>query len=279
MPTVTSHLLDPESARAGLRSAQARLAESARLARTSVAHLAAVRESALACAGYLAALEPDGADLSRALRLGAQAAAATFALAARTYGRLEVPLGPGAPLTHAATGPTPAAHARAWREGFLLAAVSRDRRSLGALAKTPAGLLTRTSDGQEYLPRYAVLLQGLWAHAPDVPQRLVAVLEATAAGRISGAAEDYALNIIVAEVELLYRFLIDDRDAFAASLVWALERHRAYFSTPGRVTDPAGYLALGPAAVCAFAHEAGWPITVTSPYLPPRLISGELPTP
>ena len=36
-----------------------------------------------------------------------------------------------------------------------------------------------------------------------------------------------------------------------------------------------GYLALGPMALCALAHDAGIPIEVDSEYLVPTLIQGK----
>ncbi|HEY3358401.1 MAG TPA: immunity 49 family protein [Polyangia bacterium] len=278
MRTVLQHPVDEAHARAGLARARAELETSLAAARTSAAALEPLRTSALACAGYLAALEPVGAELGRALRLGAQAAGATFALAARTYGRLELPLGPGAPVSLPATGPTETAHVRAWREGFLLATVARDRRTLGALAKAPLATVRGAAREPEYLLRYAALMQGLWAEAPDVPQRLVAVLAATAPQALPPAAEEHALNLVAPELEALYRFLIADRAAFADALAWALERHRVYWTRPGRAPDPAGFLALGPAAVAAVATEAGWPIDVASAYVPPAVVAGTLPT-
>jgi hypothetical protein len=271
---VSLHHANARAARAAFESSRAELEESLKRARKKPAELEALRAHAVACAGYLTAIDPDSPEIWGALRIGSQAAAAIFALAAKRSGTVDVMLGAGPPVALPSTGPTPAAHARAWREGFLLACLSRNPGALDVLSHTPQSLLKRKGGSEEVHVRYPVLMQGLWLRADDVPQRIVALLDATKPGKLHGAAEEFALCVLVPEVELLYRFLLEDRAAFAESLTWALERHRAYYSAAPRAADPAGFLALGPAVMCAIAHDSGWPVRVASPYVPPHLVAG-----
>ncbi|MEU8626683.1 immunity 49 family protein [Streptomyces sp. NPDC048669] len=61
------------------------------------------------------------------------------------------------------------------------------------------------------------------------------------------------------------------------ALAEALELHRAYWGSPERADDIAGFLALGPLAVACLAHDAGFPIEVESEYLPVRLLDRSWP--
>ncbi|MEU4504031.1 immunity 49 family protein [Streptomyces sp. NPDC024089] len=56
------------------------------------------------------------------------------------------------------------------------------------------------------------------------------------------------------------------------ALAEALELHKAYWSTPERSGDIAGFLALGPLAIACLAYDAGFPVEVESEYLPVRLL-------
>jgi hypothetical protein len=65
-----------------------------------------------------------------------------------------------------------------------------------------------------------------------------------------------------------------DAEAFNRALVNAVEEHKKFYRKRGEGQQEMAFLALGPAALCALAHDAGLPIEVDSEYLPRSLIEG-----
>jgi hypothetical protein len=231
---------------------------------------------AMEYAGYLQLSAPDSAELCQALRTGAQAVRALFAVASAGPGEVETPLGEGPPARLRALGPTDVSHALNWRKGFYLAVLVRERETLDLLCRVPGDALraspTRT-DAYAYL--FVDALQGYWRSEQDTPARLTRALEETEPARLVIADPDFVLDLIVPEMELLYRVMRGDAAAFNASLATALERHKKYWSHAKRSFAPEGHLAWGPLAMASLAHEQGLAVTVESDYLPPRLWRGE----
>jgi hypothetical protein len=229
--------------------------------------------SARAYAGYLSVVEPESPELPHALRLGAQASGAIATLAA-AEAPTQVEVG-GRRWWLAQTGPTSAAHVDAWRAGFYLACIARERAALDALCSAPIDLLRRSSGPVEDC-QYLVVdaLQGWWQRDSDAGLRLRTALDASAPDELHGVADDLVLELLRPELELLSWFMLGQPEGLSDALAAALEHHRVFWSTGSRRTDPDGYLALGPLAVASLAHDAGWAIAVESDYLPVRLYRG-----
>jgi hypothetical protein len=227
-------------------------------------------------AGYLQVGAPGSPELCRALRAGAQAEGALFAVASAAPGEVEVPLGDGPPARYRTQGPTDYSHAANWRQGFHLAVLVRDRETLDRLCRVPLDVLraspTRTD---EYAYLYVDALQGYWRSEQDTPARLTRALEETEPAKVPIAGPDFVLDLIVPEMELLYRVMLGDAAAFNASLASALELYKKYWSHAKRAYAPEGQLAWGALAMASLAHEQGLAVTVESDYLPPRLWRGE----
>ncbi len=232
--------------------------------------------TARAYAGYLVIADPQAPELCRALQLGAEAYAAIMQLAAPSpASSVEVPLD-GQPVRLAVADVSDVANASNWLAGFYLAAIRRDQSILDRLSDTPLEILRRSSTRvDEYFYLYVGALQGFFKHEPDTSTRLLAALKATDPAQVHVGSVDYALDIIVPEMEILYRYLLRDAEGFNQALTRALELHRQYWSKGAdRKIYPDGFLALGPTALAGFASDAGLPVEVESDYLPMRLVQG-----
>jgi hypothetical protein len=225
-----------------------------------------------ACA--TAAVEPTSPEIWRGLKLAAEGAAAMFTAAAGT-GDVEMRLGDAAPGRVQATGPTGGASIVNWLHGYHFAVICRDERSLGVLAATPLDIIRRsTTKADECVYLYIGALQAWLKREPGVGEMLLAAVEATDPVRLGISSEEYILNILVPEMEVVYRLMLGDAPAFNETLVFALERHKKYWSKGTRKMDPSGYISLGLLAAAAQAHDDGLALDVVSDYLPPMLVAG-----
>lgn len=225
--------------------------------------------------GYMAIVGLDPAPAATSVRAGVEAAVAMFCLASASPGSLvEVQLGEGPPVKLEATGPNDAADASNWCYGFYLAALLRSERALDYLCGVSSRILRASSTrSDECVYLYIEALQSLWQHKADAATRLKLALEATAPERLQvGAA--YVLNILVPELELVYYFALREPQRFNETLSRALKHHNKYWGQKKLRLEPAGFLALGPLAFAALAHDAGMPITIESDLLPSVLFQG-----
>ena len=224
-------------------------------------------------AGCLAVAQPQSDELCHALRIGARAASAVFALAAASD-EVEVDLG-GNRTKLRATGPTDSTDVGYWRAGCWLAYIVRDRPSIQRLTDTPVTLLRRSSTrGDECQYLFAEAFQAFARRTNDWSARLRAALDATDPERISLQDEEFVLNVLVPEMEILFRLALAEPGPFNEALQFALERHKKYWSKGKRKQELDGYLALGPLAIAGMAHDAGIPVEVDSKYMPARLVEG-----
>lgn len=154
--------------------------------------------------------------------------------------------------------------------------IARDVKSLEMLVDVPTSVLRRSSTTfPEYRYRFVDAMREFYCGRPS-PDLLMAALEATDPDKYDLFDVDYALNIAVSEMQLVLRLMTANRDGFNRDLAAALERHRDYYrKSEDRSRDPDGFIALGPLALAAIAHDSGWPIDVESDYLPKRLLRGE----
>jgi hypothetical protein len=273
MKSIARHAIDSELASEGVEGEGALLTSMLESAETRTQALSMLLSTARGYAGYLSAASPVLDPLREALKTGASAAAALFSLASGS-GQVEVDLGQKR-VRLPATGPTDATHAGNWRIGWWLAHIASDRRAIDQLAATPIEVLRRSSSrGDECQYLYVEALQAIERRTSDWGTRLQRALDATDPERFKLAAEEFVLEIMVPEMELLLHFSTGDRAAFQESLQFALERHKKYWSMAKRKRDPDGYLALGPLAIASMARKAGFAVEVQSDYLPKPLLEG-----
>jgi hypothetical protein len=267
------HAIDREFAAEGAEGEADLLANLLEVAQTKPHALDAVISSARAYAGYLSVASSEIDPLCGVLRCGAEAAGALFALATGS-GLVEVDVNQRH-VRLPSTGPTDATNPGTWRVGWWMAHVVRDQGVIGRLASTPVDVLRRSSTrGDECQYLYVEALQAVGARAPDWGDRLERALDSTDPERQSLTAEDFVLNIMVPEMEMLLNLGLGDAGALQEALGYALERHRKYWGGEDRVKDPDGFLALGPLAIASMAHDAGMAVEVESEYVPAALIQG-----
>lgn len=268
MKKTSRHPVDPELVEEGVESKKTLLESvlgSAAAGRPAA--LSLVLGTARNYAGYVAVAEPQSGELPRALQIGAQAAAAIFVLAVAS-GEAQLDLG-RTRVTLPATGPTDATHVGNWRVGWWLAHIVGDRRAIDSLAATPIDVLRRSSSrGDECQYLFVDALQAFEKRADDWSAKLRRALDATDPAAADIFDEEFVLNILVPEMQMLFRLATGDIAPFNEALHFALERHRKYWSKASRKRDPDGYLALGPLAIAKTARKAGMPIEVDSEYLP-----------
>jgi Immunity protein 49 len=271
MKTIARHTVDPELVDEGVERFNDTLARVVLAATGRPEALSIVLDTARSYAGYLSAANADQSELCRALRIGAQAAAAIFALA-NGNGDTQITIGDKR-VTHAATGPTDATHPGNWRIGWWLAHIVDDQAAIDTLATTPIDILrasSSTADECQYL--FIAALQEYQTHGPNWGERLQAALDATDPQAVTLTDEEFVLNILVPEMQLLFRLALGEIAPFQTALDFAVERHKKYWAKASRKKDPDGLLALGPIALASTAYTAGVPITTESDYIPQELI-------
>jgi hypothetical protein len=273
MKQVPRHSVDLEIVEEGIDAKKTLLESLLESATNRAAALSLVLSTARSYAGYLVVAQPESEELCQALRIGARSAAAIFVLATGR-GEMEVELGE-IQTKLPATGPTDATHVGNWRTGWWLAHIVRDRTAIDRLVATPVDVLRRSSTrGDECQYLFIDALQAFEKRAADWSTKLRVALDATDPEQVNISDEEFVLNILVPEMQCLFRLAIGEIAPFNEALQFALERHKKYWSKGNRKRDPDGYLALGPLAIAGMARNAGMPIEVESEYLPKRLLEG-----
>jgi hypothetical protein len=272
MKKTSRHAVDTDLAQEGVERKGELLSDVLNTAIGRAAALSIVLGTARSYAGYLAAArEMNIAELCRALRIGAQAASAIFSLGSGD-GDVRFALG-GHHAKLPATGPTDATHVGNWRIGWWFALILRDRAAIDRLAATPIDVLRRSSSrGDECQYLFVEALQGYEKREPDWSTKLQAALDATDPTHAKLSDEEFVLNILVPEMQMLFRLALGEIAPFGSALEFALARHKKYWSKGNRKQDPDGFLALGPLAIASVAFDAGIPIEVESEYAPRELI-------
>lgn len=273
MKHVPRHTVDLELVNEGVDGTNTLLASLLKSAASRPSALSLVLGTARGYAGYLAVAQPESEEVCRALRIGAKSAAAIFALATGS-GEVEVEVDE-TPVRLPATGPTDATHVGNWRIGWWLAHIVRDQKAINLLASTPLEVLRRSSsraDECQYL--FIDALQAFEKRADDWSTRLRMALDATDPAKNKILDEEFVLNIIVPEMQMLFRLAVGEVIPFHEAVEFALVRHKKYWSKSNRKRDPDGYLAMGPLAIARLAYDAGIHIEVNSEYLPKWLAEG-----
>jgi hypothetical protein len=273
MKRISRHSLDAELVQEGVERDQELLASVLEAVGTRAAALSIALGTARSYAGYLAAEGSKTAEICRALRIGAHASAAIFTLGSGK-GEISFPIG-NRQSTLPATGPTDATHVGNWRIGWWFAHIVRDHSVSDRLASTPISVLRRSSTrGDECQYLFAEALQGFENRNSDWSAKLQAAVDATDPDQVTLSDEEFVLNILVPEMQMLFHLALGEVTPFGAALEFALERHKKYWSKGSRRQDPDGFLALGPLALISIAFDAGMPIAVESEYIPQELIEG-----
>jgi hypothetical protein len=224
-------------------------------------------------AARLTVAEPTSPDLLLALVIGARAAAAVFLLASHPGETFDLSLGEGEPAKLSG-GPEDAASPSLWLDGLRMANVCRERESIKWLVEAPATVLrASTTRADEYAYLYVEALRGWWQSNPKTGDLLVEALAATDPDHLVNADPDYVVDLVVPEMDCFLRILGKDQPAFNAALAKALQLHEAYWNTDERRNDFDGFLALGPLAMAAIAHDRAITVEVDSEYVPSGLVT------
>jgi hypothetical protein len=274
MPTVKRHSIDMKRVRLSLELGAESTEKLLAGARRDLTITNSLRNVVRERAGELSVVEPESPEICRDLRLGAEAMAALFKGATCKKAQVEVRLG-NETVSVPAGVPSDLQDPGNWISGFFFAVICREYELLDVLCAVPIDLLrsSRTKSLEcHYL--FVQALQAYWRQEPTAPERLMAALEATAPERVPEDAQDYVLNVMVPQMEMLLYLMDHDAPGFNKALKFALERHQAYFKKDKRPLDSDGYLALGALAMASAAFEAGLAIEVESDYIPKRLVEG-----
>ncbi|MFE2929041.1 immunity 49 family protein [Streptomyces sp. NPDC059278] len=201
-----------------------------------------------------------------------QVGTAAFAAAAVTEGLIETRIAHEM-RTIKATGPQFYANAGNWLTTLWFVVVCRDQPRMDAMCRIPIDLLRSSgTEGDEYVHHWVDALQTYWREQPGLPEKLTAAIEQSHPDIATITPHDLLQCVLYPPINLFYQFLRKDHAGFNQALVEALELHKAYWSTPERSGDIAGFLALGPLAIACLAYDAGFPVEVESEYLPVRLL-------
>lgn len=231
------------------------------------------------------AVDPNGSSIDtwEAVVSAMQVGSALFASASAGEGTVECRIDHEI-RTIPAAGPDFYANAGNWLTAFWFAIVCRDQARMTQLCEVSLDLLRASgAQGDEYVYHWVDSLQTYWREAPGLVEKLTTTMNTSSPEIATIAPRDLLQRVLYQPINLFYRFLLKDHDAFNQALLEAVEAHKAYWTADeDRAGSVEGYLALGPLAIACLAHDAGFPIEVESDYLPKHLLErswlGEFPT-
>ncbi|MFK4069822.1 immunity 49 family protein [Streptomyces sp. NPDC029674] len=228
------------------------------------------------------AADPDGANLEtwEAWVWAMQTGSALFRTATSHQGTVECRIADQV-LSLPATGPVPAADARAWLDAFYLAVVCREQDRLILLCDVPMDDLRRATPLDAYVFHWIETLRALWLRQPmdDVVQHLIATMETSHPHVATGTPSDFLNLIDYQPAALMHPLVKGDREAFSKALAEALAHHERYWTGRTDGTADAGgdapysRVALGPLAMACLAHDWDFPVDEKSPFLPKHLLN------
>jgi hypothetical protein len=251
------------------------LERSLKIIHKSPLNLGTLASDARAYGGYQCILDPNSIQLWRALRIAAYSLTSVCELASLPEGNYEVFAGEGDPVMLPA-GVNSYSDGISWLHGFYLGVACRESHLNDRLAEIPVAVLKQSSSrNDEYLYLQIEALQSFWKGAADTPQRVIEAMKATDPELIKVGTVDYALNIAVREIDLLFRLLENDSVAFNESLIKALEWHKKHWSEKNLKNDPDGFIAIGILGLVSIAYERGMTIEVESDYIPKYIFQGD----
>ncbi|MFI9200345.1 immunity 49 family protein [Streptomyces sp. NPDC053048] len=172
-----------------------------------------------------------------------------------------------------ATGTTYSTDAGNWVTAFFLAVICRERDRVTELAKVPVSLLRDSgAEYDEYIYPWVETLQ-TWRLGGDIGEKLVAAMDGTDPDVLQVTDRETMLRIIYPPINLFYRYIAGDQEAFNAELAKAVQWHKDYWTSDDeRASESTGQVAWELLAITCLAYDAGFPIEVESDYLPKHLI-------
>jgi Immunity protein 49 len=249
-------------------------------------NLGSLLRTAITYAGYLSVLDPNSTELKRTLRIAAYTAKAIFQLSDRSITiEYDLAVGEGPLFSFPQTGPTSDSNCRTWETGYYLALACREKHILDSLVTKPTEIARQSSlISNEYSYLMVDALKSFYNFGfldscePDTPindtvQKLTAALRATDPNEIMESTIDAMLNLVVPAMEMIFRLLEGDSQAFNAALEKALNLHKKHWSSSEQISgDPRGFIAIAPLGIACYAYDAGFPIEVESEYIPKYII-------
>ncbi|GHA09515.1 immunity 49 family protein [Streptomyces echinoruber] len=204
-----------------------------------------------------------------------QVGSALFASATASEERIDARIA-GKVRSIPVSGPNSAANPGNWVKAFWLAIVCREQDRMTQLCNVPISLLRASgTEYDEYVYAWIDALQSYWLQRGNVSEKLVAAVNGTKPDATVIASRALMLKILYPSLELFYRYLRQDREQFNTVLAEALQWHKEYWTEDeDRASSSEGLVALGPLAMAALAHDAGFPFQVQSEYLPRALVEG-----
>ncbi|WP_280920222.1 immunity 49 family protein [Streptomyces sp. SPB4] len=206
-----------------------------------------------------------------------QVGSALFATSTATAGTVECRIADEV-RTLQAGGPQYAGHPENWISAFWLAIVCREPERLTALARVPVEVLR--ASGAEclgYVYSWVETLQTWWLRGGDLGASLDAAIAGTDPEGLHRDDRGLMLQILYPPMNLFLLYVTADHAGFNEALAEALQWHKEYWT---RLDEGAGagdsnsLVALGPLAMACLAHDAGFPLTIESDYLPKHLVAG-----
>jgi hypothetical protein len=256
-------------------------------------NLSSLLSSAIEYAGYLSVLKPNSAQIYRSLSIAANTIKCIFLLADKSITEeYDLFVGEGQPFSFSQTGPSTYSDSVTWEKGYYLGFTCREKRVLDVLVGRSTDIMRQRNEGvNEYSHLMVDALKSFYnsgvkdSNEPDISrkdtvQKLTAALRATDPGKIIEQTIDATLNLSVPEMEMIFRILEGDSEAFNASLAKALELHKKHWSSDEQMSgDPRGFIAVSPLGIACYAYDAGFPIEVESEYIPKYILERQyLPT-
>ena len=238
-------------------------------------NLGTLAMKALSFAGYQAVIDPNSVDLYRALRIAAYSLTQVCELANLPPGNYEVFVGEGYPVM-LPSGTNSYSSGISWLQAFYLALCCRESNLLNSLANISVDVLKRSStQNDDYLYLQIEALQSYWQNTRDTPIKIVRAMKATDPDLIRLGSLSTVLNISIPEIDLLYRLIENDKNAFNYALNKALEHHKRFWGTEQFKNHPEGFIAVGILGLVSIAHSKGINIEVESDYLPKYIYQAE----
>jgi hypothetical protein len=142
------------------------------------------------------------------------------------------------------------------------------------LAQVPVSLLRESgAEYDEYIYAWVDTLQTWWLRSGEIGDKLVKAMNGTDPEHLQIADAELMLKILYPPINLFYRYVVRDQEAFNAELATALQWHKEYWTEDdGRIIDAGGWVALELLAMACLAYDAGFPVEVDSEYLPKHLL-------
>lgn len=279
MVEVSRHEVDPDWSARTLEKIGRRIEETiASLPNVRTTALSGLMMDALAHLGHRCAVDPPGSngDTWDSLCFAAEVGAAIYAVATAEEGApVEITLR-GKQIQVSGTGPVYFASGGTWLTANHLAAVARDVAKTRALSEVPLDVLRDSaSEEPEYVFLMVDMFQKFNLRQQGVHEALNAALKATDPNEIDPLHREHVRVVAFPQLNIFHNIINAGReDQFNQALADALALYKEFWSTEENEESPNGYVAIGPLGLVSVAHDAGFPIEVSSEYLPQHLYYG-----